>query len=118
MKIELQPAESTIDTWAIIYISPEGGKYNGKLTITNKRLLYNARSAMPAAGVFTEAVYEKEESGAYLEIDKTDIKNVEVEKNFMTKKAIVILKNDSRHTFSYGALNIDKVVEAIRYCKY
>lgn len=116
MKIELQPAESTIDTWPIVYIPPQGGKYNGKLTITNKRLLYNARSDMPAAGVFTEISHEKEESEAYLEIDKTDIKNVEVEKNFMTKKAIVILKNGSRHTFSYGALNIDKVVEAIRYC--
>ena len=116
MKIELQPAESTIDTWAIVYIPPEGGKYNGKLTITNKRLLYKARSVVPAAGVLTEALYEKEESGVCLEIDKTDITNVEVEKNFLTKKAIVILKNGSRHTFSYGALNIDKVVEAIRYC--
>lgn len=114
MKIELQPAESAIDTWAIVYIPPEGGKYNGKLTITNKRLLYNARSDVPAAGVLTEAFFEKEESGAYLEIDKTDITNVEVEKNFLTKKAIVILKNGSRHTFSYGALNIDKVVEAIK----
>lgn len=114
MKIELQPAESTIDTWAIVYIPPEGGKYNGKLTITNKRLLYKARSVVPAAGVLTEALYEKEESGVYLEIDKTDITNVEVEKNFLTKKAIVILKNGSRHTFSYGALNIDKVVEAIK----
>jgi hypothetical protein len=112
--IELQPSESTIDTWPIIYIPPKGGTYKGKLTITNKRLLYNARSDMPATGLFTEALFEKDEGRAFLEIEKKDIVHVEVEKNFLAKKAIVILNDGSRHTFSYGVLNIDKVVEAIK----
>ena len=42
MNITLQPGETKIDTWTLLYLPPNGGKYNGKLTITNQRLLYDA----------------------------------------------------------------------------
>lgn len=113
MKIELQPNEIKIDTWAILYIPPNGGKYNGKLTITNKRLLYDARFDVSAKGLLSEALFTKWGSEGYLEISKADIKDVQVEKNFLAKKAIVTLTDNSKHTFNYGALNVDKVAEAI-----
>ncbi len=47
MKIELQPNETKIDTWSILYIPPGGGKYNGKLTITSKRL-FSAAVGVPS----------------------------------------------------------------------
>ena len=40
--IDLQPGETPIDTWTLFYSPPDGGKYNGKLTVTNRRLLYRA----------------------------------------------------------------------------
>jgi hypothetical protein len=100
----IQPNEIKIDTWSILYIPPGGGKYHGKLTITNKRLLYDAKNGLPVNGFLTEG----------LEINKTDIMDIHVEKNILAKKVILVLSDGSRHTFSYGALNIDKVVEAIR----
>jgi hypothetical protein len=114
MKIELQPNETKIDTWSILYSPPGGGKYNGKLTITNKRLLYDAQFDVSAKGLLSEAMFAKWGSEGYLEINKTDIKDVEVEKNFLAKKAIVVLSDNSKHVFNYGALNVDKVVEAIK----
>ncbi len=114
MKIELQPNELKIDTWTILYIPPNGGKYNGKLTITNKRLLYDAKYDVSAKGLLSEAMFIKWGSEGYLEINKADIKDVQVEKNFLAKKAIVTLTDDSKHTFNYGALNVDKVAEAIK----
>jgi len=113
MKIELQPNEIKIDTWSILYIPPNGGKYNGKLTITNKRLLYDARFDVSAKGLLSEDLFTKWGNEGYLEISKADIKNVQVEKNFLAKKAIVTLTDNSKHTFNYGALNVDKVAEAI-----
>ena len=104
MPSQIQPNEIKIDTWSIIYISPRGGKYNGKLTITNKRLLYDTKNGFRATGFLTEA----------LEISKTDIIDIQIEKNLLSKKVIVVLSDGSCHTFSYGALNIDKVVDAIR----
>lgn len=101
-----------IDTWTILYIPPGGGKYNGKLTITNKRLLYDAKYDVSAKGLLSEALFIKGSEG-YLEISKTDISDVQVEKSFLAKKAILTLTDGSKHTFNYGALNIDKVVAAI-----
>ena len=114
MKIELQPNETKIDTWTILYTPPNGGKYNGKLTITNKRLLYDAKFDVSAKGLLSEALFIKWGSEGYLEINKADIKDVQVEKSFLAKKAIVTLTDESKHTFNYGALNVDKVAEAIK----
>jgi triosephosphate isomerase len=35
-------------------------------------------------------------------------------KSFLSKKCIVTLKDGSRHTFNYGAMNIDKCAAAIQ----
>jgi len=114
MKIEMQPNEAKIDTWTILYIPPNGGKYNGKLTITNKRLLYDAKFDVSAKGLLSEALFIKWGSEGFLEINKADIKDVQVEKSFLAKKAVVTLTDGSKHTFNYGVLNVDKVAEAIR----
>ena len=105
--------EQVIDTWTLIYTPPGGGKYNGKLTVTNMRLLYDAKYDVSAKGLLSEALFIKWGSEGYLEISKTDISDVQVEKSFLAKKAILTLTDGSKHTFNYGALNIDKVVAAI-----
>ncbi len=114
MKIELQPGESRIDTWSILYTPPGGGKFNGKLTVTNKRLIYDAKYDVSARGLISEAMFIKWGSEGYLEIQKRDILSIEVKKEFLAKKAILTLADGTTHTFNYGVLNIDKVAEAIK----
>jgi hypothetical protein len=109
----LLPDETVIDTWTLIYSPPGGGKYNGKLTVTNKRLLYDAKYDVSAKGLLSEAMFVKWGSEGYLEINKADITSVKAEKSFLAKKALVSLSDGSMHTFNYGVLNIDKVIEAI-----
>lgn len=109
----LLPEETVIDTWTLIYSPPGGGKYNGKLTVTNKRLLYDAKYDVSAKGLLSEAMFVKWGSEGYLEINKADITSVKAEKSFLAKKALVSLSDGSVHTFNYGVLNIDKVIEAI-----
>ena len=109
----LLPDETVIDTWTLLYTPPGGGKYNGKLTVTNKRLLYDAKYDVSAKGLLSEAMFIKWGSEGYLEINKTGITDVLVEKSFLAKKAILTLTDGSKHIFNYGALNIDKVVVAI-----
>lgn len=109
----LHPDEQVIDTWTLIYTPPGGGKYNGKLTVTNKRLLYDAKYDVSAKGLLSEAMFIKWGSEGYLEISKSDIGSVKAEKSFLAKKALITLSDGSVHTFNYGVLNIDKVIEAI-----
>lgn len=114
MKFELHPEENKIDTWTILYMPPGGGKFNGKLTVTNKRLLYDAQFDVSAKGLLSEALFAKWGSEGYLEINKEDITDVQAEKSFLAKKAIITLNDGSKHVFNYGMLNIDKVVDAIK----
>ena len=113
MNITLQPGETKIDTWTIMYVPPKGGKFNGKLTVTNKRLLYDAKFDVSAKGIMQEFMYVKWGSDGYLEINKDDIQSVDVQKSFLSKKCILTLKDGSQHTFDYGMLNIDKCAAAI-----
>lgn len=114
MKIELQPAEAIIDTWTIIYIPPGGGKYNGKLTVTNKRLLYDAKFDISAKGLLDEALFAKWGSEGYLEINREQIANIAAEKSFLAKKVVLTLKDGSVHSFNYGMLNIDKLLAILQ----
>ena len=113
MKITFQPGEVKIDTWTLLYVPPNGGKYNGTLTVTNQRLLYDAKFDVTVKGLLAEALTVKWGSEGYLEIDKSNIQSVEVQKKLLSKKCILTLTDGSKHTFDYGAMNIDKTVAAI-----
>lgn len=114
MKIELLKDEKIIDTWTIMYNSPQGGKFNGKLTVTNQRLLYDAKFDVSAKGMLEETLFYKSGSEGYIVMPKKDIKNVEVKKSLLSKKVILTLKDGQQHVFNYGVMNIDKLAEAIK----
>lgn len=113
MKVKFLPGEVEIDTWTVQYYSPAGDRFNGKLKVTNKRLLYDAKYNVSAKGMMEEIMFIKWGSEVFLAINKEEIISVEVEKSFFAKKVIVVLSNGTRHTFNYGMLNIDKLVKAI-----
>ena len=106
--MDLQPGETAIDTWTLIYTPPGGGNYNGKLTVTNQRLLYDAKWDASVLGTLGNRG-----ASGQLVIDKSDIANLDVQKKLLSKKAILTLADGSVHVFNYGAMNIDKVVAAI-----
>jgi len=113
MEVVLQPDEVNLGTWTLFYLPPGGGKYNGKLTVTNRRLLYDAKFDASFQGMVAEALTIKWGSEGFLEIDKAYIRSVEVQKKLLSKKCILTLTDGSQHTFDYGAMNIDKTVAAI-----
>ena len=113
MKITLLTDEVELGTWTLFYLPPNGGKYNGKLVVTNQRLLYDAQFDASFKGIVAEGLTIKWGSEGYLEIDKKDIQSVEVEKKLLSKKCILTLTDGSKHTFDYGAMNIDKMVTAV-----
>jgi len=112
-KFTLDPGETEIGNWTLLYVPPKGGRYNGKLVVTNKRLLYDAKFDVSFGGMIEEALFVKFGSEGYVVIPKDRIKNAEVKKSFLSKKVILTLDNGEQHTFDYGALNVDKVADAI-----
>lgn len=108
MKIELQPSETTIDTWSINYIPPFGEKAIGKLTITNQRLVFLPQHD---AASLSLSVYNR---NGQIILNKPEIKKVDVKKSLFSKKVIVTMPDNSTHVFDYGVMNIDKLATAIQ----
>ena len=108
MKIELQPSETIIDTWSINYISPVGEKAIGKLNVTNQRLVFLPQHD---AAYLSLSIYNK---NGLINLNRTEIKNVNVQKSFFSKKVLVTMADSSTHVFDYGVMNIDKLVAAIQ----
>jgi hypothetical protein len=98
----------------MLYMPPGGGKYNGKLKITNQRLIYDAQFDVSAAGMLSEALFVKWGSEGVVVIPKARIVKAEPQKSFFAKKVALTLDDGSVHTFSYGMMNIDPVVAAIQ----
>ena len=114
-KIPLQPGETKIDTWTVLYNPPKGGKFNGKLMITNQRLLYDAQFDVSVGGMLDETLFVKWGSEApVLIIPKARIAKVDVQKSMFAKKVLVTLDDGQVHTWNYGMLNIDPVAAAIQ----
>lgn len=114
-KIQLAADEQKIDTWTLLYVPPNGGRYNGKLMITNRRLCYDAQFDLSVGGMLSETLFIKWGSEGYLEIPKQRITNVTTQKSFFAKKVLVTVDDGTVHTFSYGMMGgIDKVAAQIQ----
>src|ERR1700761_7123662 len=96
MGVDLNPGERELGHWTLFYVPSGGGKYNGKLTVTNQRVLYDAKLDASLIGVLGNATAQGE-----LQINKTDITGIEVQKKLLSKKAIVTLSDGSKHVFDY-----------------
>lgn len=111
--IKLDAGESSLGKWTIMYQPPGGGRYNGVLNVTDKRLIYDAKFDVSASGIVEEALFYKSGSEGYVVIPRDRIAQVKEQKSMMAKKAIVVLDDGSEHVFNYGMMGIDKLVAAL-----
>src|SRR3546814_15400106 len=100
-KIDLDPGETEIGTWTLFYLPPYGGRFNGKLTVTNRRLIYDASDDASLGGMLTNTA-----ASGWLEIAKADIRDVEVTRNLFPNRALLTLADGSFHTIDPGARSL------------
>lgn len=112
-KTALQPGETAIDTWTIFYSPSAEKKFNGKLTVTNKRLIYRTLYDAAYNPASFHVVFDKEDKDIVFCINKAEIARVDTQKSFLAKKIILTLSDGSRHEFNYGVMSVDKIVDAI-----
>jgi hypothetical protein len=111
--MELQQNERLIDIWKLLYRAPDGNRYTGKLTVTSRRLVYDAEIDVSVKDKIDEALFIKWGSENFVVIPRERIRAMEVSKKFFSKKVILTLDNGSKHTFDHGMLDIDPVARAI-----
>jgi hypothetical protein len=114
--------------WAINYLPEEGGRYTGKLTVTDEKLsfvsLYESSnktivkaifldvSSFAAAGGHTVYRYSNDNE-ARVELPVGEIAGVEARKKGLMKQAAVTMKDGQEFVFDYGLLSVKKLVETI-----
>ncbi|HPS64879.1 MAG TPA: hypothetical protein PK447_04825 [Ignavibacteria bacterium] len=112
-KFEYETGEVEIGNWTLLYEPPGGGHFNGKLYVTNEKLYYDSKFNISLAGIIETSLFKKTNKEGYILIPKSRIKSVIPQKSMFKKKILIELDNGEMHTFDYGMLNIDKIVDAI-----
>ena len=114
--------------WAVNYIPEEGGRFTGKLTVTDEqvsfRSLYESSnktivkaifldvSSFAAAGGHTVYRHSTDDE-ARVELPVAEIAGVEATKKGLLKQAVVTMQGGEVFVFDYGMLNPKKIVAAI-----
>ena len=111
--IELESGESKLGSWTLNYKPPGGGRYTGKLVVTNARVLFDAQFDTSMTGAFKELLIMSGSHG-YLSIPKSSIQSTDVKSSFFKKTVTVTLGDNTAHTFDYGMLSVKKVAAAIQ----
>ena len=110
--LALEPGEKIIDTWPLLYSPPGGDRYEVRCTVTNKRLMYGG-AGMRITADLTGLVDHTTGNRNWLVIPKHRIRQIETRRSYLEKRVILSIDNGQQHEFSYGALNIDRLVDAI-----
>lgn len=110
---ELQPGEADLGTWTVNHPAPSGSLVNGKLTVTNHRLLFKPL----VAGVSVYKIVRSQTAGFQqshtLVLRKDEIASVRTEKSFLKKKVLVTATNGATYVFDRGAMSVDEIARAI-----
>jgi len=112
MGFTLAEDEKDLGGWTVNYRPPGGGRYSGKLVVTDRRLLFDARFDTSLTGAWKELIVFEGGHG-YLEIAKASMRSVEVRSGVLGRRVVVILNDGSEHTFDYGLLSMKKIASAI-----
>jgi hypothetical protein len=110
---ELQPGEVELGTWTLNFLPHGGGRFTGPLTVTNQRILFDAKFNTSFSGVLRELIVFKGSWG-FVSIPKDRIKNVETQSGILKKKVLITLDNGNTHTLDYGLLAVQKLADAIK----
>jgi len=100
--------ENLIDEWTLNYLPSEGGRYTGKLAITDKNIYFFAEFSIEFSGNAVQTA----EGG--MKISKENIQSVESTKAmFIFKRVQVTLSDESVHVFDRGILSTKPILDAI-----
>ena len=120
-KFDLEPGEQELGHWTIHYLPPTGGKYAGKLLVTDRRVLYEPLKAGPfprqdlsAKGLVGSltvrtVVGQNHWDGASLSIPRAEVQSVEKRRTRGMKQVVVTLADGQEFVFDNGLMSVDKL---------
>ncbi|MEZ5174722.1 MAG: hypothetical protein R2823_00740 [Acidimicrobiia bacterium] len=116
------------NTWTINFLPNDGGRFTGKLALTETDLifkcLYDSSNAEIIKGIGTTlgafaasgghaSYFHDTETDFGFTLPRSDIAGARITKKRLMKQAVVTMKDGSEFVFDYGMLNPRNLVSAI-----
>jgi hypothetical protein len=114
MKVELEPGEVEVGNWILNLRPSSGGVLSGKMTVTNTRLLFEAKSDISVSGLVDRMGVIAGGKPGLLAIRKADIRDIALNKSFLRKQFVVVLADGATLAFDRGVMSIEAVLDAVR----
>ncbi|RKX78633.1 MAG: hypothetical protein DRP70_11375 [Spirochaetes bacterium] len=114
--------------WVINYIPEEGGRYTGKIKVSEEELrfvsLYESSNKTIVKAIFLDVATFASAGGhtvyrysnndeAIVALPAGEIANVTAAKKGLFKRAVITMKDGQVFVFDYGLLSVGKLVERI-----
>ena len=114
--------------WTVNYLPEEGGRYTGKLTVTNEKAtfvsLYESSNKTIVKAIFLDVgsfaaagghnVYRySNDDEARVELPVGEISAVKANKKGLMKQAVVTMQGGEEFVFDYGMLSVKKLVATL-----
>ncbi len=124
IRFDLEPGEAKVGKWTINYLPPTGGKFVGKMLITDRRILFapqnpkqdNSLAAaiddFPVDGVRGGGKRNRWD-GESLSISRADVRSIEKRRSGIMKQVVVTLADEQEYVFDYGVLSVDKLAATL-----
>jgi len=122
---ELGQGEIELGKWTIHYLPQSGGKWAGRLVVTDRRILFEPldskvdysvtgiAATLLTGSVVAEQIKNYWEGGA-LDIPRSEVASVTKRGRLLTKQVAVTLRDGQEHVFDYGVLSVDKLVALLQ----
>jgi hypothetical protein len=124
IRFDLEQGEEKVGKWTIHYLPPTGGKFAGKLLVTDRRILFEplnskqdlslatAIDACRIGGVVADRVNNYWD-GKGLRIPRADVRSVTKKQSGMMKQVAVKLADGQEFVFDNGFLSVDKLAATL-----
>lgn len=125
-KFDLEQGEQELGHWTIHFLPLTGGKYAGKLLVTDRRILFEPLKAgffprqdfsvkgvvgaLTVRGIIGRNYWD----GESLSIPRADVRSVEKRRTHHMKQVAVTLADGQEFVFDNGIMSVDKLAALIQ----
>jgi len=129
-KFNLEQGEQELGHKSIFFLPPTGGKYSGKLLVTDRRILFvpakagffprqdfsakGVVGALTVGSAFLPHRMRNYWDGETLSIPRADVRSVEKRSAHHLKQVAVMLADGQEFVFDNGIMSVDKLVALIQ----
>ena len=111
--LTLEAGESQLGAWTTNFLPHGGGRYTGRLVITDRRIAFESKFDTSLGGVLENVMFKDPGGGDFIVIPRERIAGIEAKKGLLNKRVMITLDDGQVHTIDNGAMSVGKILAAL-----